>query len=142
MLNYRPPSIRSNNCQACCPFVPIAKKSGMMTVTGMMSPPISTITPRRTSRTACARVVTKNSIQNLSGSGQLGNWHNRQRSPKSDHAEAAQLAGIEPEFIHQHGVQLPVRAKANEVLLSENSSGRWEVRVAFKLGLNLAGVSG
>ena len=51
----------------------------------------------------------------------------------ADRLEAAQLDDMEREFIHQHGAQLPVKAKAREVLLIENSSGRWEVREAFTL---------
>lgn len=47
--------------------------------------------------------------------------------------EAAQLDDIEHEFMHQHGAQLPVKAKANEVLLIENISGRWETRQTFEL---------
>jgi hypothetical protein len=47
--------------------------------------------------------------------------------------EAAQLDTIEREFMQQHGSQLPVKATANEVLLIENSSGRWEVRQGFAL---------
>jgi 2'-5' RNA ligase len=45
----------------------------------------------------------------------------------------AQLDIIEREFMQQHGMQLPVMAKASEVLLIENSSGRWEVRETFEL---------
>jgi hypothetical protein len=51
----------------------------------------------------------------------------------ADRLEAAQLDAIEREFIQQHGAQLPVKAKANEVWLIENSSGRWEVRAVFRL---------
>jgi hypothetical protein len=47
--------------------------------------------------------------------------------------EAAQFDNIEREFMQQHGSQLPVKAKAGEVLLIENSSGRWEVRDVFRL---------
>jgi hypothetical protein len=47
--------------------------------------------------------------------------------------ETAQLDDIEREFRQQHGAQLSVKAKANEVLLIENSSGRWEVRQMFEL---------
>jgi hypothetical protein len=47
--------------------------------------------------------------------------------------EATPLDDIERELIKQHGAQLPVRAKANEVWLIENTSGRWEVRQAFEL---------
>ena len=47
--------------------------------------------------------------------------------------EVAQLDDIEREFMNQHGVQLPVKAAANEVWLIENTSGRWEVQQAFEL---------
>jgi 2'-5' RNA ligase len=51
----------------------------------------------------------------------------------ADMAEAGRLDDIEREFMDQHGAQLPVRAKANEVLLIENTSGRWKTRQAFEL---------
>jgi hypothetical protein len=51
----------------------------------------------------------------------------------ADRLEAAQLDDFEREFMHQHGAQLPMRAEASEVLLIENTSGRWEVRQTFKL---------
>jgi 2'-5' RNA ligase len=51
----------------------------------------------------------------------------------ADLVEAGQLDDIEREFMHQHSTQLPVRAAANEVLLIENTSGRWETRQAFRL---------
>ena len=51
----------------------------------------------------------------------------------ADMAEAGQLDNIEREFTTQHGAQLPVKAAANEVLLIENTSGRWETRQAFRL---------
>jgi hypothetical protein len=51
----------------------------------------------------------------------------------ADVDEAAQLDDIERDFMQQHGAQLPVKAKANEVLLIENSSGRWKVRQAYEL---------
>jgi hypothetical protein len=47
--------------------------------------------------------------------------------------EAARLDAIEREFRQQHSAQLPVKAKASEVLLIENTSGRWEVRQGFAL---------
>jgi hypothetical protein len=47
--------------------------------------------------------------------------------------DAAQLDEIEREFLHQHGARLPLKANASEVLLIENSSGRWEVRQGFAL---------
>jgi hypothetical protein len=51
----------------------------------------------------------------------------------ADRLEAEQLDDFEREFINQHGSQLPVRVKANEVVLIENTSGRWETRETFKL---------
>ena len=51
----------------------------------------------------------------------------------ADGLEAAQLDNLEREFRQQHGTQLPVKAKASEVLLIENTSGRWETRQAFEL---------
>ena len=51
----------------------------------------------------------------------------------ADVDEARQLDDIEREFINQHGAQLPVNAKSSEVLLIENTSGRWEVRETFEL---------
>jgi hypothetical protein len=51
----------------------------------------------------------------------------------ADRLEAAQLDDLEREFMQQHGAQLPVKAKANEVVLIDNASGRWETRQAFKL---------
>ena len=47
--------------------------------------------------------------------------------------EAAQLDAIEREFLNRHGAQLPVKAKANEVLLLDSTSGRWEVRQTLEL---------
>ena len=44
-----------------------------------------------------------------------------------------QLDAIEREFMILHGAQLPVKARANEVLLIDNTSRRWEVRQAFQL---------
>ena len=44
-----------------------------------------------------------------------------------------QLDLIEREFIQLHGGQLPVRAHAREVLLIDNTAGRWEVRQSFPL---------
>jgi hypothetical protein len=35
--------------------------------------------------------------------------------------------------MQQHSAQLPVKAQASEVLLIENTSGRWEVTPAFSL---------
>jgi 2'-5' RNA ligase len=51
----------------------------------------------------------------------------------ADVDDAAQLEAIEREFVRQRGAQLPVKARASEVVLIENSSGRWEVRDAFRL---------
>ena len=53
----------------------------------------------------------------------------------ADVDQPEQLESIEREFRQQHGVRLPMRSKANEVLLIENSSGRWETRQAFQLSL-------
>ncbi len=47
--------------------------------------------------------------------------------------EAAQLDTIEREFMQQHDAQLPIKARMKEVLLIENTSGRWEVRQVFEL---------
>jgi len=47
--------------------------------------------------------------------------------------EAKQLDDIEREFVNQHGAQLPMKARASEVLLIENTSGQWEVREMFQL---------
>ncbi len=51
----------------------------------------------------------------------------------ADVYEAQQLDEMEREFMEKHGAQLPVRAVANEVLLIDNTAGRWETRVAFRL---------
>lgn len=51
----------------------------------------------------------------------------------ADRLTAEQLDEFEREFQNQHGAQLPVKAKASEVLLIENSSGRWKTRQAFAL---------
>jgi hypothetical protein len=51
----------------------------------------------------------------------------------ADVDEAAQIEDIEREFTQQHAAQLPVKATANEVLLIENTSGRWETRQGFAL---------
>ena len=48
-----------------------------------------------------------------------------------------QLDTIERDFTHQHGAQLPVRATASEVFLIDNTSGRWEVRQAFRLATSM-----
>lgn len=55
----------------------------------------------------------------------------------ADVDDVAQLEDIEREFRQQHGAQLPVKAKANEVQLIENTSGRWKVRQAFGLTARL-----
>jgi hypothetical protein len=49
--------------------------------------------------------------------------------------EAKQLDDIEREFTNRHGAQLPIKARVHEVLLIENSSGRWETRQVFKLAV-------
>jgi hypothetical protein len=51
----------------------------------------------------------------------------------ADVDEAEQLDDIEREFMQQHGAQLPVKAKASEVLLIENMTGRWETQQVFEL---------
>jgi 2'-5' RNA ligase len=51
----------------------------------------------------------------------------------ADVEEAGQLDDIERGFMDQHGAQLPVQAKASEVVLIENTSGRWEIRQTFEL---------
>jgi hypothetical protein len=51
----------------------------------------------------------------------------------ADQLEAAQLDDFEREFIHQHGAQLPVKSKASEVVLIENTSGWWKVWQGFRL---------
>ncbi len=51
----------------------------------------------------------------------------------ADVDDAGQLDTIEREFMQQHGAQLPVKATSTEVLLIENTSGRWEVQRAFEL---------
>lgn len=47
--------------------------------------------------------------------------------------QPVQLDVIEGEFMELHGAQLPVKAHAQEVLLIDNTSGRWEVRQTFRL---------
>ncbi|CAG0936116.1 hypothetical protein TFLX_04982 [Thermoflexales bacterium] len=51
----------------------------------------------------------------------------------ADMDEPDQLEAIQRDFLNQHGAQLPVKAMASEVLLIENTSGRWEVRQMFAL---------
>lgn len=51
--------------------------------------------------------------------------------------EVAQLDDIEREFMNQHGGQLPVKAMANEVVLIDNTSGRWGVQQVFGLATQL-----
>jgi hypothetical protein len=53
----------------------------------------------------------------------------------ADRLTAEQLEDFEREFIHQHGSQLPVRAKASEVMLIENTSGIWKTREVFVLAV-------
>ncbi len=43
------------------------------------------------------------------------------------------LDAIEGDFLQRHGAELPVTALAYEILLIEDSSGRWIVRQAFEL---------
>jgi hypothetical protein len=56
----------------------------------------------------------------------------------ADRLTAEQLDNFEREFLKEHGAQLPVKSRAHEVLLIENSSGRWEVREAFELSATAA----
>ncbi len=49
----------------------------------------------------------------------------------ADVDEATQLDDIEREFRQQHGMRLPVKARASEVLLIENTTGRWKTREVF-----------
>jgi hypothetical protein len=51
----------------------------------------------------------------------------------ADVDNAGQLDAIEREFMQQHGAQLPVKAKASEVRLIDNTAGRWETRGKFAL---------
>jgi len=50
-----------------------------------------------------------------------------------DAGEPDRLDAIERDFTRLYGGQLPVRARASEVLLIDNTSGRWEVRQTFRL---------
>jgi hypothetical protein len=54
----------------------------------------------------------------------------------ADRLTIEQIDGIEREFMEQHGSQLPVKAKANEVVLIDNTSGRWETREVFRLAIS------
>ncbi len=47
--------------------------------------------------------------------------------------KAAQLDDIECGFMQQHGMRLPVKARASEVRLIDNTAGRWEAKQAFPL---------
>jgi hypothetical protein len=51
----------------------------------------------------------------------------------ADVKQATQLDEIERESIQLLGAQLPVKAYAQDVLLIDNRSGRWEVRQTFRL---------
>ena len=57
----------------------------------------------------------------------------------ADVDQPEKLDDIEREFLQQHGAQLPVKACVHEVLLLENSSGRWETRQVFGLTGKSAG---
>jgi len=50
-----------------------------------------------------------------------------------DSGEPDRLNALERDFMYLNGAQLPVRTKASEVLLIDNTSGRWEVRETFRL---------
>ncbi len=54
----------------------------------------------------------------------------------ADVEEAAQLDDIERGFMQQHGTHLPVKARASEVRLIDNTSGRWDTRQSFGLAVN------
>ena len=51
----------------------------------------------------------------------------------ADVKQATQLDEIEREFMQLLGAQLPVKAYAQDVLLIDNVSGRWEARQTFRL---------
>ncbi len=51
----------------------------------------------------------------------------------ADVEQPMHLDEIEREFMRLLGAQLPVKAYAQDVLLIDNRSGRWEVRQAFRL---------
>ncbi len=51
----------------------------------------------------------------------------------ADRLEEAQLDRFERAFLDQQGAQLPLKSMAHEVLLIENSSGRWQTLAAFAL---------
>jgi 2'-5' RNA ligase len=53
----------------------------------------------------------------------------------ADKLTAEQIDNFEREFINQHGAQLPVKARASEVVLIENISGRWKTREVFALAV-------
>jgi 2'-5' RNA ligase len=48
------------------------------------------------------------------------------------------LAEIEQDFQTRFGAQLPLRARAREVALIENTSGQWEAQARFGLGEELS----
>jgi len=50
-------------------------------------------------------------------------------------ADPQRLAEIEQDFQTRFGAQLPLRARAKEVSLIENTSVRWEARARFELGV-------
>jgi hypothetical protein len=51
----------------------------------------------------------------------------------ADVEQPMHLGEIEREFMQLLGAQLPVKAYAQDVLLIDNRSGRWEVRQMFRL---------
>jgi hypothetical protein len=51
----------------------------------------------------------------------------------ADRLTTEQLDNFEREFLREHGAQLPVKAKASDVLLIENTSGRWKTWQVFPL---------
>lgn len=56
----------------------------------------------------------------------------------ADVDEPDQLETVERDFLNRHGAQLPVKAQASEILLLDNTSGRWEMRQAFDLAASKA----
>ena len=55
----------------------------------------------------------------------------------ADRLEAEQLDALEHEFRQQRDAQLPVKARAGEVLLIDNTLGRWETKQSFELAAHL-----
>ena len=51
----------------------------------------------------------------------------------ADQLTAEQIDDFEREFLNQHSAHLPVKAQAQEVVLIDNTSGRWETRATLQL---------